>query len=269
MALPHFIEKRLLQWSNDLIARRDQSVPPLKQLERCKIISHRGDHHDVPVNENTLAAFERAAKAGVWGTELDIRWTADKQPVVFHDIDLWRVYGQRLKIADFSSKALKRSFPAIPSLSDVVDRFGKRLHLMVELKMQVWPEPKIQGQRLEKALSPLVPCKDYHLLCSHPRGFESLENLPPNAMVAISEYWPNIRSRQIRNRPWGGLCGHYLLLSDTTVRAHHHCGQMVGTGYVQSPNCMFREINRGIDWIFTNDALGLQRIVDGLLQTGR
>ncbi len=69
-----------------------QPFPGPERLRRCKIVSHRGQHDTPGVRENTLAAFETARACGVWGIELDIRWTRDLVPVVTHDPDLRRVF---------------------------------------------------------------------------------------------------------------------------------------------------------------------------------
>jgi glycerophosphoryl diester phosphodiesterase len=42
--------------------------------------------------------------------------------------------------------------------------------------------------------------------------------------------------------------------------------QKMGTGYIGSKNCLFRELNRGIEWIFSNNAADLQKIVQHLLK---
>lgn len=47
------------------------------------VLAHRGLHHDVP--ENTFAAFERAAAAGVDGIETDVRVSSDGELILFHD----------------------------------------------------------------------------------------------------------------------------------------------------------------------------------------
>ena len=49
--------------------------PSRAALEACKIVSHRGEHDNRRVFENTLAAFDAAAAAGCWGLEFDVRWT--------------------------------------------------------------------------------------------------------------------------------------------------------------------------------------------------
>ena len=41
----------------------------------------------------------------------------------------------------------------------------------------------------------------------------------------------------------------------------------MATGYVNSKNCLFRELNRGVEWIFSDNAVELQKMVDQLLQS--
>ena len=58
----------------------------------------------------------------------------------------------------------------------------------------------------------------------------------------------------------------YLLISDRLLKKHHIKNQFIGTGYVRSKNCLFRELNRGVEWIFSNHALELQSICNSLLE---
>jgi glycerophosphoryl diester phosphodiesterase len=53
------------------------------------ILGHRGARHAHP--ENTMSAFQAAMSEGAWGTEFDVRLSADDVPVVIHDEDLARV----------------------------------------------------------------------------------------------------------------------------------------------------------------------------------
>lgn len=267
MPLPSFIKSSLLQLADTMIERRPQPAPSVSRLQRCKIISHRGEHGDNPLEENSMAAFRRAKTAGVWGVELDIRFTADFEPVVCHDPSLHRIFGVPQHIAELSCRKLKALFPAIPTLSEVVQAFGHKLHLMIEIKSQPWPDPPRQNRRLQEILAGMAPSKDFHLLCLHPRALTPLEGFPPQARVVVSEYGPELRSRWILRRRWGGLCGHYLLLRSAVIRAFHRNGRKVGTGYIRSANALFREINRGVDWIFSNHAVQLQQVVDARLTT--
>ena len=247
------------------IEGRHYNTPSLNRLQNCRIIAHRGDHGYNPARENSLAAFDRAAKAGVWGIELDIRFSADGEPMIFHDASLSRVYGSPEPFADLSHREIRHRFPGVPTLAEVVQRFGKKLHLMIEIKEQPWPHPSRRNGRFREILSALEPAGDFHLLCLHPRALAPVQGFPPYAKIAISEYWPEFRSQWTRRRPWGGLCGHYVLLRRNVIKALHKKGQKVGTGYVRSRNGLFREINRGVDWIFSNDAVYLQRLVNACL----
>src|ERR671922_2761538 len=63
-------------------------VNPLLDLDAHPIIAHRGASGSAP--ENTVAAFELAARQGADAFELDVRLTADEVPVVLHDPTLGR-----------------------------------------------------------------------------------------------------------------------------------------------------------------------------------
>jgi glycerophosphoryl diester phosphodiesterase len=265
MPVPSIIQRVFLNLADAVFDRRSCPVPDRERLQACRIISHRGSYDNRQIVENTLAAFDRASGAGVWGIEMDIRWTRDLVPVIYHDNDLDRLYGLRQSIASLTQAELKQSCPAIPSLTDVVARYGKKFHLMIEVKQQSWPAPRVQEQRLMEMLQPLEPIQDYHLLALDPAVLQHFCRLPPRVRVAIADGWPAFTSRWVRRHDWGGFCGHYLLVGQTMVRDHHQQHQQVGTGYVRSCSCLFRELNRGIDWIFSNHAVALQGILDSMI----
>ncbi|MDP4978758.1 MAG: hypothetical protein NWQ21_04810, partial [Desulfobacterales bacterium] len=56
-----------------------------------------------------------------------------------------------------------------------------------------------------------------------------------------------------------------LFVTDALVGKHTALGQNVGTGFIDSVNCLFREVNRHITWIFSNRAATLQAAVDAAL----
>lgn len=265
MPVPSFIEQGYLRLTDTLFDRIQRPLPSKKRLRQCKIISHRGDHDNTQVGENTIAAFTRAQNAGVWGIELDVRWTRDLEPVVFHDQDLLRLYGVPKNVSTFTLGELKKQYPAIPTLSELVNPFGKRSHLMIEVKKQPWLNRSKQVQRLEQVLAPLEPLKNYHLITCHPETLVPFREIPDNAKVAIAQHIPRRLSRWVNHQRWGGLCSHYLMLGNKGVEDYHQRGQKVGTGFIQSRNCLFREVNRGIDWFFSNDAIRMQQILDSLL----
>jgi glycerophosphoryl diester phosphodiesterase len=60
---------------------------------------------------------------------------------------------------------------------------------------------------------------------------------------------------------YGGVAGHYALVSDTAIWRLHASGLKVGTGYPRSRSCLFREIRRGVDWIFSNHAAEVRQLI--------
>lgn len=262
MPLPPRIEKRLLQMVDRMFQLWPRPFPGEARLNRCKIVSHRGEHDNASVFENTLDAFDTACRAGVWGIELDVRWTKDCRPVVFHDRDLQRVFGSTRVISRMSRKDLRQTCPQIPFLEEVVARYGKKMHLMIEIKEQAFEEPLLMTRRLSDIVRDLTPEKDYHFLSLHPGMFRWVDFVAPTACLPVSQLNLRKMSRVAAENGYKGVAGHYLLVTRRLMAFHHAKGQMIGTGYIRSKNSLFRELGRGVDWIFSNDAQKLQQILD-------
>jgi glycerophosphoryl diester phosphodiesterase len=143
------------------------------------------------------------------------------------------------------------------------------MHLMVEIKTEVYPDPVQQNRILKNLFSALEPEKDYHLLTLAPKMFEVIVFVPRSAFVPIARFNFVRLSRLAIEQNFSGLAGHYLLLTASRLKKHWKLQQKVGTGYVNSKNCLFRELNRGVEWIFSDNAVELQKIVNELLQAGQ
>jgi glycerophosphoryl diester phosphodiesterase len=240
--------------------------PTHQALIDCKIISHRGEHDNRRVRENTLAAFTPAAGAGCWGLEFDVRWTRDLQPVVFHDANAQRVFGIDLVISQVDLAQLQQRIPEIPTLREVVDRFGGRQHLMVELKGDDLAAYASRAERLREIFAALEPARDYHFLALQAELFELVEFAGTRACLPVAEINIGELSRIASQREYAGVCAQYLLLNRTLISRHHRQGQKLGSGFAASKNGLFREINRGVDWIFTNHAVRLEALRQELLR---
>lgn len=235
--------------------------PSDEALANCRIVSHRGEHDNIGIRENTMAAFRTATDAGVWGIEGDIRWTRDLVPMVHHDPDTGRVFGTRLKISETDFADLRASLPDIPMLAELVERFGGKTHLMLELKDEIFPDLARQIEILRQLLAGLTPCRDYHFLSLDPQLFETFQIRPKNACLSVSQANAReISEATIRGR-YGGTTGHYLLLDGRMQAKHALHGQEIGTGFIRSRNCLYREVNRNVAWLFTNDAVALQKFI--------
>lgn len=268
MKIPSWLETAFLQTADFMYARIPQAVPDQAHLAACKLISHRGEHDNRAVFENTMPAFERVEAAGVWGIEFDLRWTRDFYPVVFHDTTLSRLTGVHQAISRLTLAQLKADFGFIPAFEEVVARFGKSLHLMIEIKDDIYPSPDDQTEILKKLLAPLEPKRDFHFLALCPTLFRNVDFVPPETYLPIATTNVSDISAATICKNYGGITGHYLLLTDRRRRKHRVHHQEVGTGMVNSLKCLFRELNRHIEWIFSENAVRLQAHVRRLIAEG-
>jgi glycerophosphoryl diester phosphodiesterase len=151
-------------------------VNPLLDLDARPIIAHRGASGLAP--ENTLAAFELAAREGADAFELDVRLTLDGAPVVIHDHSLDRTTDASglvrsrtladLRSVDAGARFTTdrgRTFPyrgaglTIPTLGEVLWAFP-RMPILVEVKE---PEAQEAVRRVlvdENAVDRCVPASD-------------------------------------------------------------------------------------------------------------
>lgn len=102
------------------------------------LYAHRGLHDNSgPQPENSLAAFQAAKEAG-YGVELDVRFTADRQVVVFHDDTLQRMCGDPRRVDECTYAQLKElrlldTDQHIPLLSEALEILDKTT-LLCEIK---------------------------------------------------------------------------------------------------------------------------------------
>lgn len=262
MQLQAWLEKWLLKLADHWVARLRPSPPAARRLAAARVVAHRGIYDNGRVFENTLAAFERFREAGGWGIELDVRWTRDGVPVVSHDPDGRRLFGLGRPIADMDFETLQRRLPLVPSLENVVAQFGGRLHLMIEVKALSSDGASRQARILQRHLQNLTPGCDYHILSLDPNLLHRLRFSPARACLPIAQM--NLRKvkQAFKASAWGGMAGHYALIRREDIQAVHRRGGRIGTGFINSPSCLYREVGRGVDWLFSDRALVLQRMVN-------
>ena len=103
-ALFAWIPERVTWWTEQL----REAIPP--QERRVIRIAHRGA--SAYAQENSLAAFHKAAELGADMVEVDVRFTADGIPVIAHDENLKRVYGVDGLVGDYTLEELGKITPA-------------------------------------------------------------------------------------------------------------------------------------------------------------
>ena len=129
-----FLLALVLLWILALRCRRNR--PGLADLRNWSY-AHRG-LHGPGVPENSMVAF-RAALDGGFGVELDVHLLKDGNLAVMHDSLLNRTTGQAGRMEDLTTEDLKHYFlegtaETIPEFGEVLDLFGGKAPLIIELK---------------------------------------------------------------------------------------------------------------------------------------
>ena len=149
--------------------------------------AHRGLYDNKRgIPENSLAAFERAIRAG-YGIELDVRETRDHVLVVHHDETLERSCGDPRRVCDVPLEELRQlelfgTQERIPTFDEFLSLADGRVPLIVELKTDL----------SNRAL----PQKVYERL-RHYQGIYCVESFDPLAVRWFRKHAPRVVRGQL------------------------------------------------------------------------
>ncbi len=231
-----------------------QSEPTPESLKDIQIVAHRGCWNSQERLENTMAAFLETLHHKIWAIEFDLRFTADNVPVVHHDATTERVFKKSIAIDEVRFEFLRSEIPQIPTLQEVIETMGDRIHFFIELKTLCNAK---QAQILRELLQNLRPIEDFHFMSLELERFKPLQNYRSQCFVSIARTNIIHFFKKTTEMQLGALTGQYLLLTDSMKETCHQQGIKVGTGFPDSKNLFYREANRHVDWVFTNHAIQL------------
>ena len=241
-------------------------TPMLNQLTSPYFFAHRGASAHAP--ENTLAAFELAAKQGAPAIEFDVKLTLDRHVIIHHDQTLNRTTNGSGPITKQPLAALRELdagawFSAgfrgekIPTLDEVFEAVGRKLFINVELTNYATPfdglvdevaklvkKHALEERVMFSSFFPTNLARARQLLPSVPRGQLALE--------AGSGWWQRLSGNLMdiqAEHPWK---------DDVTVenvRRAHQKNHRVHVWTVNDPAEMKKLRVIGVDAIFTDDPL--------------
>ncbi len=255
------LENLLMRGADALVAHHPWAPRP-ESVKNVRIVAHRGIYDNKAVFENSLAAFDAVVDNGVWGIECDVRWTRDGVAVIHHDPDGRRLFGDIRPVDTLELSAMQRVYPLIPTLATVVRRYGRKRHLMIEVKKTAGISIATVNRSLAADLASLTPGVDFHLMSLSFSFLSAIDAVPRHACLPIARLNVGAAFRAMAAAGFGGLTGHYTLIGRRRISALRRQGRSVGTGFVNSRGCLFRELNRGVDWLFSDCPQAIQRHVD-------
>lgn len=148
--------------------------------------AHRG-LHSVGVPENSRAAFREAVRLGL-GSELDVHLLADGGLAVIHDSKLLRTTGaagrvEDLTVSQLDSYRLEGTEETIPTLAQVLEIYGGKYPLIIELKT-------VGGNHAALCQTVLEQLKDY-------TGVYCLESFDPRVVYWLRKHRPEVIRGQL------------------------------------------------------------------------
>jgi len=219
------------------------------------VIAHRGASGTRP--ENTFSAYERAIELGADMIEIDLHLTRDGAIAITHDEDLEGLGGEgRVGECELASlRALDAGDgQRVPTLEEVLDRFGPRIPFNLELKTRAeGPYPGLEAATLAAVEArglleaTLFSCFDDGVLAR-------IRALRDDARVALLVS-PRTAGREVERarslgacalNPWLGMASPELV---SEARA---AGLGVFVFTVDQPADMRRLVGLGATGLFTN-----------------
>jgi glycerophosphoryl diester phosphodiesterase len=242
-------------------------------MDRTQVWAHRGFSKVAP--ENTMAAFNLAARAGADGVELDVQMTRDGVLVVIHDERLERTTDGGGWVKDYTWVEVK------------------------SLDAGSWFSPAYRGERVPSLREVLEWIRDTDMVVNielknsvvryrgmEEKGVEEVERLGLERRVVFSSfnheslrqlhlYRPQLELAALYDKPlfepWNyalhlgvtGLHPHHSLVTEKMVTSCRAYGIRVRTYTVDHSNLMRRFLAVGVDAVITNLPDRLRRLRDG------
>ena len=231
-------------------------------IEKTLIFGHRGASAHLP--QNTLEAFELAHKMGAEGIELDVRFSADGEVIVTHEVKLEKLTEATGNIADLTLAELKeldfgyqfyngeRKGFKIPTLDEVFE-------VVKPLGMTVNVEIKLPSHELVEKCAAIVKrhgvCDKTIYSSFNHYPLKWLREVQPEAYIAPLHHW-NLLNAWNYCVDIGAPAAHpdkKILMEDKDyVKNCHDKGIRVHAWTANTPEDIQLLLDMGVDVIMTD-----------------
>lgn len=218
--------------------------------KRIYVIAHRGASAYAP--ENTFPAFELALKMGSCGIETDIHITKDNVPVLIHDATVDRTTNGTGRVNDLTLEEIKRLDAGgwfspefigtqIPTLEEFLKTFGKKVHLVLEIK------DKNATERTFKLVEDLELLDDSTFISFNIEVLKEIMNFEPNANVGfLTNYVDEELMKMVKDNNIKQICPYAPSLTESIVGLIRDYGLDIRVWGVDTEDIMEKMINLGI-----------------------
>jgi glycerophosphoryl diester phosphodiesterase len=201
------------------------------------LLGHRGARASTGIPENTFASFDLALEHGCDGFEFDVRLMACGSAVVCHDPKVGKITVAR---------AQAKQLPQLPRLNDVIQRYGQRAFLNIELKV------KDLESKVLTALAEFPPRQGYVVSSFIPDVVMELEARSSSVMIGII-CEPSGQLARWHELPVDYVIPHQALVNRSLVEEIQHAGLRVFVWTVNDKEAMLSLADLGVDGIISDD----------------
>jgi len=218
-------------------------------------IAHRGD--PIAKRENTTAAFAAAIAAGADMIELDVRCSADGEPVVVHDPTLERVWGVAKPVAALAADELRGL--GIPDLAQALAAIPDSVQVMVDYEERAVAEPALDVVLAAGALERCIFSGECYA------GHRALRAREAGVRIACT--WttdapcPDSLLDELGAELWNPS-GRILGLWPGEVERMHARGTGVSVWTIDRREDMQRCLDAGVDAVITNRVADLVELLE-------
>lgn len=205
-------------------------------MTRPLLLGHRGARARTSIPENTFASFDQALADGCDGFEFDVRLTADGVGVVCHDPEWHGVEIERATAGELAG---------MPRLDEVLERYGERAFLDIELKV-------VGLERIVTDLLRRCPVRRGIVVSSFlPQVIEGVHRLDAEIPMGFI-FEKRAEMERWRKLPVEYVMPQYRIASEDVIQAIHGSGKKILVWTVNAVGEMRRFAGLGVDGIISD-----------------
>ncbi|OGP59954.1 MAG: hypothetical protein A2V67_10420 [Deltaproteobacteria bacterium RBG_13_61_14] len=215
-------------------------------------LAHRGANREF--DENTLAAFSRAADLGVDAIECDPKLTRDGVYVIMHDFTVDRTTDGSGKVAEMTLSEIKslrtKNGEEVPTLEEVLQLAqGRGLAVYLDMKSA----PPDRGEKLV-ALLDQYGMRDRGIVGTYQKQFtRELERRWPDLVTFVSWPYPALTMGQVRRTGADGFGTLAGFATKHRIAKAHKKGLKVATMPVDDQAKLLQQKQIGLDVLQTDE----------------
>ena len=235
----------------------------IMQAQKTQVIAHRGFWHTDGSAQNSVAALVKADSIHCYGSEFDVWLTADNQLVVNHDETFKGVTIQNATAKVCTAVELDNG-EQLPTLQQYLDKAKNlKTRLILELKPHKTPEQETRAiEGIVKMIKDMGLEKRTEYITFSKHATKEFIRLAPKGTPV---YYLNGDATPAELKEWGcaGPDYHYSVFQKNPewIKECHNLGMKVNAWTVNNADDMKWLIEKGVDFITTNEPIMLQKLL--------